>query len=315
MKTSTITIGREADNQIVLNDPTDVTSRHHAVLMIMSNGKMTITDQSANGTYINGQRISPNVPVPVTRKDTISFAHQCTLDWERVPKSGQWLTYVFIGLAVAAVATLAIIFGSKLINKNEKGGNEKQDMEEVVTNECTIIFDANGGQGSMGSQKVLKGALAGLVANTFTREHYIFKGWNTQVDGKGTAYEDKAPVTLSEDTVTLYAQWEEKTFSVKFVQNDSKVGGEMKPLTVKEGEEVTLPANAYTRKGFVFKGWNTRSNGKGDSYSDMAVVKLTADLTLYAQWNPVAGSKDKKKDGKEEKKVKDEKPKEEKPVL
>lgn len=311
MKTSTITIGREADNQIVLNDPTDVTSRHHAVLMIMSNGKMTITDQSANGTYINGQRISPNVPVPVTRKDTISFAHQCTLDWERVPKSGQWLTYVFIGLAVAAVATLAIIFGSKLINKNEKGGNEKQDMEEVVTNECTIIFDANGGQGSMGSQKVLKGALAGLVANTFTREHFIFKGWNTQADGNGTAYEDKASVTLSEDNVTLYAQWEEKTYSIKFVQNDNNVRGVMNTLTVKEGEEITLPANAFAKKGYEFKEWNTKKNGKGDAYPDKAVISLTANLTLYAQWKEKG--KDKHVNKSEEPKV--EKPKEEKPVL
>lgn len=312
MKTITITIGRETDNQIVLNDHTDVTSRHHAVLMIMPNGKMTITDQSANGTYINGQRISPNVPVPVTRKDTISFAHQCTLDWDRVPKLGQWLTYLLVGLAVAAVAALAIIFGPKLINKEEENGENKQ--EEVVTNECAITFDANGGEGSMGPQKVLKGASAGIIANTFTREHFIFKGWNTQADGNGTAYEDKASVTLSEDNVTLYAQWEEKTFTVKFIQNDSKVGGEMKPLVVKEGKETTLPANAFTRKGFEFKGWNTKSNGKGDSYSDKAVIILTADLTLYAQWNPITKGKPNEKKL-NEKESKEEKPKEEKPVL
>ena len=296
MKSTSITIGREADNQIVLNDPTDVTSRHHAVLVVMSNGKMTITDQSANGTYINGQRISSNVPVPVTRKDTVSFAHQCTLDWDRVPKTGGWITYLIIGLIVAALVVLGVIFGPKLFKPQEPvepatpgivtdsvNDNGKETTAEPGV-DCTITFDANGGQGTMGPQKVLKNASAGLIANTFTREHYVFTGWNTEANGNGTSYADKDPVTLPYDNLTLYAQWEEKTYTVKFVQNDKKVGGEMTPFTVKEGQESTLPPNTFTKKGYEFKGWNTQPNGKGEAYPDMAVINPTSDLTLYAQW-------------------------------
>lgn len=100
-------IGREVGCDIVINDRTDVISRRHAILNVMPSGKMTIVDQSSNGTYVNGIRISPNVPVPVTRKDNISFAHVARLDWNLIPRPQ--LTYILWG--VAAVVGLVILCG------------------------------------------------------------------------------------------------------------------------------------------------------------------------------------------------------------
>lgn len=79
------TIGRDTQCDIIINDQTDVISRVHAILRIRGRKKMTITDQSCNGTYINGIRIASNVEVPVTRKDVISFAHIRELDWSELP--------------------------------------------------------------------------------------------------------------------------------------------------------------------------------------------------------------------------------------
>lgn len=105
-------IGRETGCDIVINDSTDVISRRHAILNVTSMGKMTIVDQSHNGTYVNGIRIAPNVPVPVTRKDSVSFAHVARLDWNRVPKSGEAIKYAII--AVVALVVIAIAgFGIK----------------------------------------------------------------------------------------------------------------------------------------------------------------------------------------------------------
>ena len=87
----TYSIGRDLNCDIVINDSTDVISRRHALLNITPSGKMTIIDQSSNGTYVNGIRISQNVPVPVTRKDIVSLAHVAKLDWNQVPKSNQWV--------------------------------------------------------------------------------------------------------------------------------------------------------------------------------------------------------------------------------
>ena len=95
-------IGRDTACDIVLTDSTDVISRRHAVLTVTSAGKMTITDQSTNGTYVNGIKITPNAPVPVTRKDTVSFAHIATLDWDLIPRSKVGL-FCIIGAVLLAI--------------------------------------------------------------------------------------------------------------------------------------------------------------------------------------------------------------------
>lgn len=100
-------IGRDTACDICINDSTDVISRRHAILNVTPTGKMTIVDQSHNGTYVNGIRISPNVPVPVTRKDSISFAHVARLDWNRVPKSGTAVKYAVIGFGVLVCVAVA----------------------------------------------------------------------------------------------------------------------------------------------------------------------------------------------------------------
>lgn len=71
----------------------------------------------------------------------------------------------------------------------------------------TITFDANGGDGSMDVVRVKDGETIILPDNFFTKGSSTFIGWNTAADGAGTAYADKASVTLIANQ-TLYAQWE-----------------------------------------------------------------------------------------------------------
>ena len=106
----TYSIGRDLGCDIVINDNTDVVSRRHAVLSVGSGGKMTITDLSSNGTYVNGIKIAPNVPFPVSRKDSVSFAHVANLDWDVIPKSRCWITWLIVGLVVAAIAAFLAVF-------------------------------------------------------------------------------------------------------------------------------------------------------------------------------------------------------------
>lgn len=126
----TYSIGRDLNCDIVINDSTDIISRRHALLNVTPSGKMTLIDQSSNGTYVNGIRISQNVPVPVTRKDVISLAHVAKLDWNQIPKSNQWLTYIIGGLVVIGIA-LAIIFGVKSKPKDEVDGPSGNVVEVV----------------------------------------------------------------------------------------------------------------------------------------------------------------------------------------
>lgn len=119
-------IGRDVGCDIVINDSTDVVSRRHATLNVTSTGKMTIVDSSYNGTYVNGIRISQNVPVPVTRKDNISFAHVARLDWNLIPKSRMPLYF-----AAAAIAVIIIVAGL-IIGYNATSGGDKADQPSIV---------------------------------------------------------------------------------------------------------------------------------------------------------------------------------------
>ena len=83
-----------------------------------------------------------------------------------------------------------------------------------------IIFDSNGGEGSMANQNFIINIGGKLTANTFTRATCHFAGWNTEADGSGTSYGDEDFVydLTYEDTITLYAQWEYN--DAKFVSGD-----------------------------------------------------------------------------------------------
>ena len=124
-----LSIGREQGCDIVVNDSTDVISRRHAILNISSSGKITIVDQSRNGTYVNGIRISQNVPVPVTRKDIISFAHVAKLDWNAVPKSNSTMSYIIMGI----VGVLVITCGLFAYQYMKPGDSDSNKGEVTVT--------------------------------------------------------------------------------------------------------------------------------------------------------------------------------------
>ena len=68
----------------------------------------------------------------------------------------------------------------------------------------TVIFNSNGGAGTMSNQ--VAAVPTALTLNSFTRVGYTFTGWNTAFDGSGTAYADGAIYPFSADA-TLYAQW------------------------------------------------------------------------------------------------------------
>lgn len=108
----TITIGRGDGANIIIDN--EVISRRHAILKISTFGKMEIVDMGRNGTYVNGIKLRPNVPFPVTRKDVVRFADQDSpfkLDWSLVPDNSRFIKIVsstIIGLLVVIFLVLLI---------------------------------------------------------------------------------------------------------------------------------------------------------------------------------------------------------------
>ena len=129
-------IGREVGCDIIINDNSDVISRRHATLNVSSSGKMTIVDLSHNGTYVNGIRIAQNVPVPVTRKDNVSFAHVARLDWNLIPNTtGAIIKWVIAGV-VALLFIIGAIWGYK--SMSPVGSTSGEDPVSVAVDSTTL---------------------------------------------------------------------------------------------------------------------------------------------------------------------------------
>jgi uncharacterized repeat protein (TIGR02543 family) len=71
----------------------------------------------------------------------------------------------------------------------------------------TISFNSNGGTGTMATMDVADSVSTTLPANTFTRDRYTFRGWNTAANGTGTNHTDGANLSAVGANVTLYAMW------------------------------------------------------------------------------------------------------------
>ena len=108
-------------------------------------------------------------------------------------------------------------FDSKYANKTyAKIANMEQSGYFTLASEniyYTVLFNSNGGVGTMSSQKLMFGHNAVLNKNTYTREDYTFIGWNTKPDGTGTTYKDETSVIdiTSNGLITLYAMWHKNT--------------------------------------------------------------------------------------------------------
>lgn len=131
------TIGRDEGCDIVIPDSSDVISRLHATIRVESNDKIFITDQSRNGTYVNGMKMSSNVEIPVSRKDVVSFAHIYNLDWSLVPKQkSNTLKFVAIVLLIVALSGLAAFF---ILSPEKKLPELKQQTPTPVVKKDTVV--------------------------------------------------------------------------------------------------------------------------------------------------------------------------------
>ena len=114
---------------------------------------------------------------------------------------------------------------------------------------ATITFNANGGSGSVASISTYVGVANTIPSNSLTRTGYTFNGWNTASDGSGTAYATGSTITPT-GNVTLYAQWEKTTPTIRAKINNSIVTG---LLYIKANNAIHLVSEAYVKVNGVWK--------------------------------------------------------------
>lgn len=152
------------------------------------------------------------------------------------------------------------------------------------------IVSFNGSQhGRMPDQTMNRDAAVSLSSDAYTTTNYGFTGWNTRADGTGTSYAKGASVTnlaAAGATVTLYAQWKLKTYTIHFDANGGT--GTMPDMVVGVYEQRNLDLNKFTRANHKFKYWTENPSGTNDIHYDgrnmIHAAEAGETLTLYAQW-------------------------------
>ena len=84
---SLIRVGRELDNDIILVDPK--ASRYHLELRRNESGGFEVSDvDSANGSFIEGEKLEPNNWITLSRRDTLRVG-DTSLRWEKASSMEQ----------------------------------------------------------------------------------------------------------------------------------------------------------------------------------------------------------------------------------
>ena len=130
-------------------------------------------------------------------------------------------------------------------------------VAEWTANQYVVVFNANGGAGTMENQQFVYGEEQALSVVGFTAEERRFTGWSLTQDG-AVAYGDRSVVSnlteVAGGTVTLFASWES---SGEGGEDDGPMlvgtGKVTVPKTWKTGQKVTWKATAD--KGSVFAHW------------------------------------------------------------
>ena len=152
----------------------------------------------------------------------------------------------------------------------------------------TITYDLAGGQLPEGqeNEKTYSIEYNDIVLVNPIRTGYTFTGWT------GTEQSEAATaVTIAKGSTgnrTYTATWKANNYKIHFDANTGDGTMADQAFTYDEAAKA-LTANAFSRTGYEFTGWNTKADGSGTAYTDKQAVKnLTpeadATITLFAQW-------------------------------
>ena len=151
------------------------------------------------------------------------------------------------------------------------GGLEGSNFKDVITNSYYDNDIAGVEYNGLGTPK----------ATSEMKQQATFEDW--QFDSIWA---------IQEGITYPYLQWEaapvSTTYSVTYDSNGGTGAAPTDNNSYEEGDTVTVLGNtgSLTRPGYIFDGWNTKSDGSGTSYTEGDNFTMeTADALLYAKWS------------------------------
>lgn len=99
---------------------------------------------------------------------------------------------------------------TKEFTEQYTGNNTEFRLTQAKFGIYTVVFNANGGSGTMADQSIYNDEETALSENVFTKENYTFVGWSETPDGDAEYADKEQVINLKNngETITLYAVWE-----------------------------------------------------------------------------------------------------------
>ena len=239
---------RQQSNNVIVDNAEDVTlsvtvgeNANYVVTPTEDNTYNTIAAYDISFTNESGEvstfanPVTVRIPLPNDYNDSLTYAI-----WHKVGETYESVEYTVESGYFVFTATS---FSPYIVT--------------IVKNNYTIEFNANEGEGEMNSLPVVEGTSTSLPDNEFERTGYTFTGWNTQADGQGTSYADKASISVT-GNITLYAQWEENategeettvTVSIQNYATANNWENSKKYTTINMDDNIAVTAKGGTNTG------------------------------------------------------------------
>lgn len=161
-------------------------------------------------------------------------------------------------------------------------------------NNYTIVYDGNGGTGSMVNQSATYDTQLTLFANNFAKDGYEFAGWSLIKNGsvKYTDRETVKNVTSKAGNVTLYAVWKPREYTITadenykqtLLEDGTRADAPVTSHTVSYGGKYGSAAEEKERYGYDFLGWYDSNSLNGNIITPDTIMDKTTNHTIYAQW-------------------------------
>lgn len=188
-------------------------------------------------------------------------------------------------------------------------GDGSSTTIEFDVNDSAITFGwrayYNGGYGyyavitaldsrNMSSRAVLTSTAQGTYKRPVDSNDYAFIGWAETNNASTPKYRSEQDVKnyaniTNGQSLDLYAVLVSNNYAISYDKN----GGDGVNFSenVHYNTSVNLTANTFTKTGYIFNGWNTRADGKGQGFGDQDRYDVpeysessSNSLSLYAVW-------------------------------
>ncbi len=228
----------------------------------------------------------------------------CTYDVQSRLNSNQYsLTgWTFKGWSTTPNGTVEYTDGSEIKNLTDKVNGIVTVYAVWEENTYTIQYETNKPNTATGTvQGVMNDVTIGYedtiqLTNQYTLEGWSFLGWSSSADGTPIYNNAEQVSGISEkdgDTVTLYAIWGTRFYTIKYNSNKPNcscvVTGNMSNTNCAYDDPTALKVNSYEILGHKFMGWSTNENGPVEFADQAEVMNLSnvdgGMVELFAIWD------------------------------